>query len=464
MSNTNKTFEVTNPATGEVLDSVPEMGVEGTKAAIALAQETFKTWSAIPAKARSEALMRWYNLILDHKDELAKIITAECGKPLAESMGEVLYGASFVQWFAEEAKRIYGETIPAAANDRRLVVIKQPIGVVAAITPWNFPLAMITRKVAPAMAVGCTVVLKPAAETPLTAVYLDKLSEEAGIPTGVMNIITSEDAIGVGEELTSSSVIRKVSFTGSTRVGKLLMQQGAATVKKMSLELGGNAPFIVFDDADIDSAVKGAMASKYRNAGQTCVCVNRFLVQDGVYDEFSQKLTAAVETLNMGNGADDNIQIGPLISVAGVDKVESHVEDAVAKGAEILTGGGRSDLGDHFYNPTVLGNVSLDSKVAKEETFGPISPLFRFTTEEEAIAMANDTEFGLASYFYARDLGRVWRVGEALEYGMVGINEGIISTEVAPFGGVKESGLGREGSHHGADDFLELKYLCMGGI
>ncbi len=464
MSSTNKTFKVTNPATGEILDSVPEMGVEGTEAAIALAEKTFKTWSATPAKGRSEALIRWYNLILDHKEELAKIITAECGKPLAESMGEVVYGASFVQWFAEEAKRIYGETIPAASNDRRLVVIKQPIGVVAAITPWNFPLAMITRKVAPAMAVGCTVVLKPASETPLTGIFLDKLARQAGIPDGVMNIITSEDAIGVGEELTSSPVIRKVSFTGSTRVGKLLMQQGAATVKKMSLELGGNAPFIVFDDADIDCAVKGAMASKYRNAGQTCVCVNRFLVQDGVYDEFSKKLTVAVEALNMGNGADDDIQIGPLISVAGVEKVVSHVEDAVAKGADILTGGGRSDLGDHFYNPTVLGNVSLDSKVAKEETFGPISPLFRFKTEEEAIAIANDTEFGLASYFYARDLGRVWRVAEALEYGMVGINEGIISTEVAPFGGVKESGLGREGSHHGADDFLELKYLCMGGI
>ncbi len=464
MTQSNNTFKVTNPANGKVLDSVPEMGVDGTKAAIVLAKETFKAWSAIPAKARSEALMRWYNLILDNKEELAALITAECGKPLAESMGEVVYGASFVQWFAEEAKRIYGETIPSAADDRRLVVIKQPIGVVAAITPWNFPLAMITRKVAPAIAVGCTVVLKPAAETPLTAIYLDKLSQQAGIPAGVMNIITSEDAVGVGGELTSSADIRKVSFTGSTRVGKLLMKQGSETVKKMSLELGGNAPFIVFDDADIDAAVKGAMASKYRNAGQTCVCVNRFLIQDGVYDEFSQKLTAAVEALNMGDGADDNVQIGPLISLAGVDKVESHVEDAISKGAKVLSGGGRSDMGDHFYNPTVLGDVSLDSKVAKEETFGPLSPLFRFQTEEEAIAIANDTEFGLASYFYARDLGRVWRVSEALEYGMVGVNEGIISTEVAPFGGVKESGLGREGSHHGADDFLELKYICMGGL
>lgn len=464
MSQSNNTFNVINPANGEILDSVPEMGVDGTKAAIKLAKETFKSWSAMPAKVRSEALMRWYNLIIDNKQELAAIITAECGKPLAESMGEVVYAASFMQWFAEEAKRIYGETIPAASGDKRLVVIKQPIGVVAAITPWNFPLAMITRKVAPAIAVGCTVVLKPAAETPLTAIYLDKLSQQAGIPEGAINIITSEDAVAVGEELTGNAEIRKVSFTGSTRVGKLLMKQGAETVKKMSLELGGNAPFIVFDDADIDAAVKGAMASKYRNAGQTCVCVNRFLVQDQVYDEFSQKLSVAVEALKMGNGADDDVQIGPLISLAGVDKVESHFEDAVAKGAKVLSGGGRSDIGDHFYKPTVLGDVSLDSKVAKEETFGPLSPLFRFQTEQQAIAIANDTEFGLACYFYARDLGRVWRVSEALEYGMVGVNEGIISTEVAPFGGVKESGLGREGSHHGADDFLELKYICMGGL
>ncbi len=464
MTKANATFEVTNPATGEVIGTVPEMGVKGAKDAIAKAEATLPKWKSATAKARSECLMRWYNLILDYKEELAKIMTAECGKPLAESMGEVMYGASFVQWFAEEAKRVYGETVPAASNDKRLVVIKQPIGVVAAITPWNFPLAMITRKVAPAIAVGCTVVSKPAAETPLTAIYLDKLAAEAGIPDGVINTVTTEDSVGVGEEFTGSPVVRKVSFTGSTRVGKLLMKQSSSTVKKMSLELGGNAPFIVFDDADIDAAVKGAMASKYRNAGQTCVCANRFLVQDGVYDEFAEKGVAAVKALNMGNGADDNVQIGPLISVAGVDKVESHVDDAIEKGGKLLFGGGRSEIGEQFYNPTVIGDMPRNAIVAREETFGPLAPLFKFETDEEAVKMANDTEFGLAAYFYARDIGRIWRVSEELEYGMVGINEGIISTEVAPFGGVKESGLGREGSHHGADDFLEMKYICMGGL
>ncbi len=457
-------FDVFNPATDEVVGSAPEMGAKETREAIEAAQVEFASWSKRPSKERSEILEKWYELTMAAQEELAQIMTAECGKPLAESRGEVAYGASFIKWYAEEAKRVYGEMIPAASHDKRLLVMKQPIGVVACITPWNFPLAMITRKMAPALAVGCTGVVKPAAETPLSAIRMAEIAYEAGIPRDAMAIITGTDAKAIGGEMTSNPIVRKVSFTGSTAVGKLLMAQSASTVKKMALELGGNAPFIVFDDADLDAAVAGAIASKYRNAGQTCVCANRFLVQAGVYDAFTEKLAEAVKALKIGNGVDDGVNIGPLISKAGIEKVQDHVADAIAHGGEVMVGGKAIQRAGHFFEPTVIKNVSLSAKVAREETFGPLAPIFKFETEEEAVKIANDTEFGLAAYFYAQNISRIFRVSEALEYGMVGVNEGIISTEVAPFGGVKESGLGREGSHFGADEFLELKYVCLGGM
>ncbi|HWP10772.1 MAG TPA: NADP-dependent succinate-semialdehyde dehydrogenase [Ramlibacter sp.] len=457
------TITVTNPANGEKLGTVPKMGAAETRRAIAAADAAFPSWRARTAKDRSAILRRWFELMLEHKQDLAMLMTAEQGKPLTESLGEIAYGASFIEWFAEEGKRIYGDTIPAQNADRRIVVIKQPIGVVGAITPWNFPNAMITRKCGPALAAGCTVVVKPASQTPFSALALAELAERAGIPRGVFNVV-SGSAAAIGGELTANPAVRKITFTGSTEIGKVLMKQSAGTVKKVSLELGGNAPLIVFNDADLDAAVTGALASKYRNTGQTCVCVNRILVQDGVYDEFARRLVAAVGKLKVSDGMAEGAQQGPLIDMAAVQKVESHIQDALAKGARVLLGGKRHALGGSFFEPTVLADVTGNMAVAKEETFGPVAPLFRFTTDEEAIRMANDTEFGLASYFYSRDIGRIWRVAEALEYGMVGINEGIISTEVAPFGGVKESGIGREGSKYGIEDYLEIKYLCMGGL
>ncbi|TCS60577.1 NADP-dependent succinate-semialdehyde dehydrogenase [Varunaivibrio sulfuroxidans] len=461
------TFKVVNPADGAVLGAVPDMGAGETRRAIAAAGRALAGWRAKTAKERANLLRRWYELILQNQDDLAVLMTAEQGKPLAEAKGEIAYGASFVEWFAEEAKRVYGDTIPQHGPDKRIVVIKQPIGVVAAITPWNFPNAMITRKCAPALAAGCTVVIKPAEDTPYSAFALAELAERAGIEKGVINIVScaKSGAAEVGGELTSNPVVRKVSFTGSTAVGKLLMAQCAGTVKKISLELGGNAPFIVFDDADLDAAVAGAMASKYRNAGQTCVCANRILVQDGVYDAFAERLGAAVAGLTVGPGLGaEPVTQGPLINEAAVQKVERLVEDAVNKGARVVTGGKRHALGGTFFEPTILADVTTTMACANEEIFGPVAPLYRFSDEREAIAVANDTPFGLAAYFYARDVGRVWRVSEALEYGIVGVNEGIISTEVAPFGGVKESGIGREGSKYGLEDFVEIKYLCMGGI
>jgi len=457
-------FAVTNPATGEVIAKVADVGAAETRRAIAAAEAAFGPWKARTGKDRAAILRKWFELIMAAQDDLARLMTLEQGKPLAEAKGEVAYGASFVEWFAEEAKRIYGDTIPSHGADKRIVVIKQPIGVVAAITPWNFPIAMITRKVAPALAVGCPVVVKPSEDTPLSALALAVLAERAGLPAGVFNVVTSTKAPEVGLELTTSDIVRKVSFTGSTEVGKILMRQSASTVKKVSLELGGNAPFIVFDDADLDAAVVGALASKYRNAGQTCVCANRLLVQDGVYDAFVAKLKAAVENFKVGNGLEAGVTQGPLINCDAIDKVESLVADAVGKGAKVVLGGARHALGGTFYQPTILTDVTPAMKVAKEEIFGPVAPIFRFQTEADAIRMANDTDFGLAAYFYAKDVARVWRVAEALEYGMVGINEGLISTEVAPFGGVKQSGLGREGSKYGTDDFLETKYMCLGGI
>ena len=454
---------VTNPATGDEIAKVPMTSAEDTRAAIAAADKALPAWSAMLAKERANILRRWYNLQIEHADELALLMTMEQGKPLAEAKGEVTYAASFVEFFAEEAKRINGETIPTFKKDARIVCIKQPVGVVAAITPWNFPAAMITRKVAPALAVGCTVVVKPASETPLTALALAELGERAGIPKGVLNVITGKVSV-IGGELTSSPTVRMLTFTGSTEIGKVLIEQCAKTVKKVGMELGGNAPFIVFDDADLDKAVQGAMASKYRNAGQTCVCANRIYVQDGVYDKFAEKLAAEVKKLKVGNGVDAGVTIGPLINKAAIDKIEEHIEDATSKGAKVILGGKRGALGGSFYEPTIMTGVTSDMKVAREETFGPVAPLFRFKTEEDVIKMANDTEFGLAAYFYSRDVGRVWRVGEALEYGIVGINEGIISSELAPFGGVKESGLGREGSHHGVEEFVEIKYMLMGGV
>ena len=457
-------FDVTNPATGEVIASLPDMGPAETAAAIEAAHAAGPAWRSKTAKERAQILRRYFDLMMENQEDLAQILTAEGGKPLAEARGEIAYGASFIEWFAEEAKRAYGDVVPATFSDRRIVVTKEPIGVCGLITPWNFPNAMITRKTGPALAAGCTVVLKPAAETPLSALAMAELAQRAGIPAGVFNIVTTSKGSKVGDELCRNPLVRKISFTGSTGVGKILMRQCADTVKKLSLELGGNAPFIVFDDANLDKAVAGAMASKYRNTGQTCVCVNRFLVQDGIYDAFAEKFAAAVRGLKVGNGAEEGVTQGPLINEAGVQKVEEHVSDALNHGATVVTGGKRHALGSTYYEPTVLAGVTTTMKVAKEETFGPLAPLFRFKTEDEAIQMANDTEFGLASYFYTKDAARVWRVGEALEYGIIGINEGIISTEVAPFGGVKESGLGREGSKYGLEDFMEIKYMCMGGL
>jgi len=457
-------FDVTNPANGEVISTVPDMGADETRAAIEAADAAWPEWRSKTAKERAAILRKLYFLMMENQEDLAQILTAECGKPIIEGRGEIAYGASFIEWFGEEAKRVYGDVIPAPFNDRRIVVEKQPIGVCAAVTPWNFPTAMVTRKVGPALAAGCPIILKPAHETPLSALALAELANRAGVPAGVFSVVTAHSGSVIGGEMTSNPIVRKLTFTGSTEIGKILMRQCAETIKKMSLELGGNAPFIVFDDADIDAAVTGAIASKYRNTGQTCVCVNRFLVQDGIYDQFTEKLVAAVEAMKIGDGADEHVAQGPLINQAGLEKVEEHVQDALTKGANVATGGERHELGRTFYRPTVLTSVNKDMMIAKEETFGPVSALFRFTSEDEAISMANDTEFGLAAYFYTRDSARVWRVAEALEYGIVGINEGIISTEVAPFGGVKESGLGREGSRYGIEDFLEIKYMCMGGI
>ncbi len=459
-----RSFAVTDPADGAEIGRVPAMSTGETERAIAAAAAALPAWRARTAKERAAVLKRWFELIMAAQEDLATLMTAEQGKPLAEARGEVAYGAAFIEWFAEEGKRVYGDVIPAHLPGRRIVVTKEPIGVVAAITPWNFPNAMITRKCAPALAAGCTVVVKPAEDTPLSALALAELAMRAGLPAGVFNVITTDDPAAVGNELCRNPLVRKLSFTGSTEIGKLLMRQCADTVKKVSLELGGNAPFIVFDDADLDAAVTGAMASKYRNTGQTCVCANRILVQDGVYDAFAGKLAEAVGRLTVGPGLSGDTQQGPLINAQAVDKVERHIADAVSKGARLLTGGRRHALGGTFFEPTILADVTPEMLCAREETFGPVAPLFRFHSEAEAIRMANDTEFGLAAYFYARDVGRVWRVADALEYGIVGINEGIISTEVAPFGGMKESGTGREGSKYGIDDFLEIKYLCMGGI
>lgn len=455
------TRDITNPANGEVLASVPNMGAAETRRAIETAETAFLSWREKTAAERAGVLRRWYELMLEHKHDLATIMTLEQGKPLAESLGEVAYGASFIEWFAEEAKRVYGDTIPSHHADKRILVIKQPVGVCAAITPWNFPNAMITRKAGAALAAGCTMVIKPAGHTPLSALALGELANRAGMPHGVLNIVTGPASV-IGDELTSNPIVRKLSFTGSTEVGRLLLAKCSDTVKKVSMELGGNAPFIVFDDADLDAAVEGAIQSKYRNAGQTCVCANRFLVQDGVYDAFAEKLSAAVGEMKVGDGMDEGVTQGPLIDEAAVQKVEEHISDAVSKGARVMVGGERHELGGSFFQPTLMVDVSSQMMLAHEETFGPVAPLFRFETEEQAIDMANDTEFGLAAYFFSQNLGRVWRVSEHLEYGMVGINSGIISTAIAPFGGVKQSGMGREGSKYGLDEYVEIKYLCMG--
>ena len=457
-------FAVDDPATGLTLAEVANLGAAEAEAAIAAADRAWPAWRGKTAKERGAILMKWFHLLHQHADDLARLMTAEQGKPLAEARGEVAYGASFIEWFAEEAKRIYGETVPTTDANKRYLVIKQPMGVCAAITPWNFPIAMITRKVAPALAAGCTVVIKPAEQTPLSALAVAELAQRAGLPPGVLNVITadSERSIAIGRVLCTSDTVRHLSFTGSTEVGRILAAQCAPTIKKLSLELGGNAPFIVFDDADLDSAVEGAMISKYRNAGQTCVCANRLYVQDGVYDAFVEKLAAKVRGIRVGNGFDAGVTQGPMIDASAIAKVDSHVADAVAKGARVLVGGQRQ--GDRFYEPTVLADATADMLCAREETFGPVAPVFRFHTEAEVIALANATEFGLASYFYSRDIGRIFRVGEALEYGMVGVNTGLISTAEVPFGGVKQSGLGREGSHHGIGDYVEIKYLCLGDI
>ncbi|MEG0234177.1 MAG: NADP-dependent succinate-semialdehyde dehydrogenase [Hafnia sp.] len=456
-----KTIEVTNPANAQLLGTVPKMGANETRTAIDAANQALPAWRALTAKERATILRRWFDLMMANQDDLAKLMTLEQGKPLAEAKGEIVYAASFIEWFAEEGKRIYGDTIPGHQADKRLIVIKQPIGVTAAITPWNFPAAMITRKAGPALAAGCTMVLKPASQTPFSALALAELAQRAGIPDGVFNVVTGS-ASEVGNELTGNPLVRKLSFTGSTEIGRQLMQQCAKDIKKVSLELGGNAPFIVFDDADLDKAVEGALASKFRNAGQTCVCANRLYVQDGVYDAFAKKLQAVVEKLTLGDGLAQGVTTGPLIDEKAVAKVKEHIEDALSKGARIITGGQPHELGGNFFQPTILVDVPASAKVAKEETFGPLAPLFRFKDEADAVAQANDTEFGLAAYFYARDLSRVFRVGEALEYGIVGINTGIISNEVAPFGGIKASGLGREGSKYGIEDYLEIKYMCIG--
>ncbi|MBB3196486.1 NAD-dependent succinate-semialdehyde dehydrogenase [Roseateles terrae] len=457
-------FDVDDPATGELLTHVANLGASEADAAVTAAEAAWPAWRAKTAKERAAILMRWYHLLIQHADDLSRILTAEQGKPLAEARGEIVYGASFLEWFAEEAKRVYGETIPATEGSKRYLVLRQPVGVCAAITPWNFPLAMITRKVAPALAAGCPVVIKPAEQTPLTALAAAELAQRAGMPAGVLNVVTGdgEHSVAIGKVLCERDAVRHLSFTGSTEVGRILMAQCAPTIKKLSLELGGNAPFLVFDDADLDSAVDGAIASKYRNAGQTCVCANRLYVQDSIYDEFVAKLSAKVEALKVGNGFEAGVALGPLIDDAAMAKVERHVADATSKGARIVTGGSRT--GDRFFQPTVLADVTADMLCAREETFGPVAPIFRFQTEAEAIQMANATEFGLASYFYSRDIGRIFRVGEALESGMVGVNTGLISTAEVPFGGVKQSGLGREGGHQGIDEYLETKYLCLGGI
>ncbi|MDH4763220.1 NADP-dependent succinate-semialdehyde dehydrogenase [Pseudomonas sp. CBMAI 2609] len=455
------TVTVDNPATGETLGTIPKLGRAETKRAIDAANRALPGWRALTAKERSAKLRRWYELMIENQDDLGRLMTLEQGKPLAEAKGEIVYAASFIEWFAEEAKRIYGDTIPGHQADKRILVIKQPIGVTAAITPWNFPTAMITRKAGPALAAGCTMVIKPASQTPYSALALVELAERAGIPKGVLSVVTGS-AAEIGAELTESPIVRKISFTGSTEIGAKLMEQSAPTIKKLSLELGGNAPFIVFDDADLDKAVEGAIASKYRNAGQTCVCVNRLYIQDGVYDAFAEKFKAAVAKLKVGNGLEEGVTIGPLIDAKAAAKVKEHIDDAVSQGARVIAGGKAHANGGSYFEPTILADVPRSAKVSKEETFGPLAPLFRFKDEAEVIELANDTEFGLASYFYARDLSRVFRVAEALEYGMVGINTGLISNEVAPFGGVKASGLGREGSKYGIEDYLEIKYLCLG--
>ena len=456
-------IDVVDPATGETIATVPSLGADETRAAIEAAERAQKEWAARPAKERSTIMRRWFDLMMENQDDLGAILTAEQGKPLAEAKGEIAYAAAFIEFYAEEAKRVYGAVVPAPTNDRRIVVLKQPIGVCAAITPWNFPAAMITRKAAPALAAGCSMVVKPATMTPLSAFALAELASRAGIPDGVLSVITGK-ASAIGGEMTSSHIVRKVTFTGSTEIGKELMQQSASTVKKVALELGGNAPFIVFDDADIDAAVEGAIASKFRNTGQTCICTNRFIVQAPVYDEFVEKLAKKAAELKVGSGFEEGVAQGPLIEMAAVEKVEEHVADAVAGGAKILTGGKRHPKGGTFFEPTVIANMKPDMKAAKEETFGPLAPVFRFETDEEGIAMANDTPFGLASYFYSRDIGRVWRAAEALEAGLVGVNAGLISTELAPFGGFKESGLGREGGPWGIEEFLEVKYVAMAGL
>ncbi len=458
-----ESIDVTNPATGEKLGTVPKMGADETRRAIEAAEAAFKSWRKTTAYEKSQILRRWFELMMEHKEDLSIIMTAEQGKPINESRGEINYAASYIEWFAEEARRVYGDTVPAHSNDKRIILIKQPVGVTAAVTPWNFPAAMITRKAAPALAAGCTQVIKPATATPFSALALAELAERAGFPPGALSVVTGS-ARAIGGELTGNPIVRKLTFTGSTEIGKKLIEQCAGTVKKTSMELGGNAPFIVFDDADLDAAVQGAIESKFRNTGQTCVCTNRLLVQDGVYDAFAEKLVQAVGKMKVGNGMEEDTEQGPLIDVGAMETVEELVQDAKDKGGKVLLGGKRHELGGSFYEPTVMTDVTTEMRVAREETFGPFAPLFRFKTEKEAIRMANDTEFGLASYFYTRDVGRIFRVSEGLEYGIVGINAGLISTAVAPFGGVKESGFGREGSKYGMEDYMEVKYLCMGGI
>ena len=463
IASSGKSIDVTNPADGTVLGTVPSLSGPDVRQAIEAANRALPAWRAMAAKPRAQLIRRWYELCMAHQEDLATLLTLEQGKPIKESRGEIAYGASFLEWFAEEAKRVYGDVIPAATADRRIIVIKQPVGVVAAITPWNFPNAMITRKAGAALAAGCTIVIKPATSTPYSALALAALAQEAGIPAGVLNVVTGNSGT-IGEEITSNPLVRKLSFTGSTSVGKLLMQQCAGTMKKVSMELGGNAPFIVFDDADLDLAVAGAMASKFRNAGQTCVCANRIFVQDGIYDAFAERLKQAVLSLRVGTGLQEDVDLGPLIDQAAIDKVQEHVDDAIAGGASALIGGRTHELGGLFYEPSILVNVSRQAKLMQEETFGPVAPLIRFSTEQEVIDLANDTPFGLAAYFYTSDYGRAWRVAEALETGIVGLNEGIISTELAPFGGIKESGIGREGSKYGVDDYVEIKYICAGGL
>ncbi len=454
-------FDVVNPARGDVVATIPDVGVAEARRAIEACQETQKDWAARTGKERSEILLNWYRLMIENADDLATILTAEMGKPVAEAKGEIFYGASFLQWFGEEAKRIYGETVPGHQADKRLLVLKQPVGVVASITPWNFPNAMIARKVGPALAVGCTFVARPASETPLSALAMAVLAERAGVPRGVFSVVTSTRSREIGEEFCSNPIVKKITFTGSTEVGRVLLKQAGDQIKKVSMELGGNAPFIVFDDADLDAAVDGAMISKYRNNGQTCVCANRIYVQSGVYDEFAKRLARATGRLSLGDGFDDDVNTGPLINQAAVEKVESHVADATSRGARLLVGGSRHELGGNWFEPTVIADVTQDMLIAHDETFGPVAPLFRFESEEQVIELANDTIHGLAAYFFAKDVSRVWRVAEALEYGIVAVNTGLFSTEVAPFGGVKQSGLGREGSRHGTEDYLEMKYVCM---